>query len=128
MECRIRVLAVWNPAANHHRRRHGDGSYPITAKVTDASGHNATATLNLIISSTVTTPPSSYTGFDGPAELPRIYIQTAMSNTPAPGSTTTVQSGGDLQSALNSANCGNTILFAPEAKTMGQCRSSAQAV
>ena len=85
------------------------GSYPVTAKVTDSSGHNATATLNLIISSTVTTPPSSYTGFDGPAELPRIYIQTAMSNTPAPGNTTTVQSGGDLQSALNSANCGDTL-------------------
>ena len=32
-----------------------------------------------------------------------------MSDTPAPGSTITVNAGGDLQSALNSASCGNTI-------------------
>jgi hypothetical protein len=79
------------------------GSYPFTAKVTDSSGHNATLALTLTVSS------SSANGFDGPAELPRIYIQSALSNTPAPGSTTTVNSGGDLQSALNNANCGDTI-------------------
>jgi hypothetical protein len=32
-----------------------------------------------------------------------------MANTPASGTTITVKSGGDLQSALNSANCGDTI-------------------
>ncbi|MFZ0418134.1 MAG: putative Ig domain-containing protein [Candidatus Sulfotelmatobacter sp.] len=79
------------------------GSYPFTAKVTDSSGQSATAAFSLTVSS------SSANGFDGPAELPLIYIQTAMSNTPAPGSTITVNSGGDLQSALNSANCGDTI-------------------
>jgi len=79
------------------------GSYPFTAKVTDASGQSATATFTLTVSS------GSTSGFDGPAELPRIYIQTAMANTPAPGSITTVNAGGDLQSALNSANCGDTI-------------------
>ena len=79
------------------------GSYPFTAKVTDASGHSATTAFTLTVSS------SSANGFDGPAELPRIYIQSAMSNTPAPGSTITVNSGGDLQSALNSADCGDTI-------------------
>jgi hypothetical protein len=52
---------------------------------------------------------SSANGFDGPAELPRVYIQSAMANTPAPGSTISVNAGGDLQSALNSANCGDTI-------------------
>src|ERR1019366_9651284 len=79
------------------------GSYAFTAKVTDASGHSATTAFTLTVSS------SSANGFDGPAELPRIYIQSAMSNTPASGSTITVNSGGDLQSALNSANCGDTI-------------------
>ena len=79
------------------------GSYPFTAKVTDSSGQTATLAFTLAVSS------SSANGFDGPAELPRIYIQSAMSNTPAPGSTSTVSSGGDLQSALNSANCGDTI-------------------
>ncbi|MGA2859471.1 MAG: Ig domain-containing protein [Candidatus Sulfotelmatobacter sp.] len=79
------------------------GSYPFTARVADSSGHSATLALTFTVS------PSSVNGFDGPAELPRIYIQTAMSNSPAPGNTITVNSGGDLQSTLNSANCGDTI-------------------
>ena len=81
------------------------GSFPLTAKVTDASGGSATAALNLTVSSS----GSGGSGFDGPAELPRIYINSAMSNTPASGHTTTVNAGGDLQTALNNANCGDTI-------------------
>ena len=77
--------------------------FPFTAKVSDASGHSSTHAFTLSVSS------NSASGFDGPAELPRVYIQTAMANTPAPGTTITVNSGGDLQSALNSANCGDTI-------------------
>jgi hypothetical protein len=79
------------------------GSFPFTAKVTDFPGQSATFAFTLTVSS------SSASGYDGPAQLPLIYIQTAMSNTPAPGSTIAVNSGGDLQSALNSANCGDTI-------------------
>ena len=79
------------------------GSYPFKAKVTDSSGHSASTTLTLAVSST------SASGFDGPAELPRTYIRSAMSNTPAPGSTITVASRGDLQSVLNSAHCGDTL-------------------
>jgi hypothetical protein len=91
------------------------GSFPLTAKVTDASGHSATAALNLTVSSGSGSGSGSgggsgnTSGFDGPAELPRVYINSAMSNTPAPGSTTTVNAGGDLQTALNNANCGDTI-------------------
>jgi hypothetical protein len=77
------------------------GSFPFTARVTDSSGHSATTALALTV--------TSNSGFDGPAQLPLIYIQSAMSNTPAPGSTITVNAGGNLQSALNSANCGDTI-------------------
>jgi len=80
------------------------GSFPFTAKVTDSAGHTATAALSLAVSS-----GTSNGAFDGPAELPRIYIQTAMANTPAPGSTIAVKAGENLQSALNSANCGDTI-------------------
>jgi hypothetical protein len=80
------------------------GSYSFTAKVTDSGGHTATAVLDLTVSAGTTSGT-----FDGPAELPRIYIQTTMANTPAPGSTITVNAGGDLQSVLNSANCGDTI-------------------
>lgn len=83
------------------------GSYPFTAKVTDSSGQTAKLAFTLAVSSAI--PSSSNSGFDAPAELPRTYIQTAMSNTPAPGSTSTVNSGGDLQSALNNASCGDTI-------------------
>ena len=79
------------------------GSFPFTAKVTDASGKTASLSFTLTVSS------ASASGFDGPAELPRVYIQTAMANTPAPGATSTISAGGDFQSALNSANCGDTI-------------------
>jgi hypothetical protein len=48
-------------------------------------------------------------GYDGPAALPRVLIQTAMANTPAPGITITVNSGENLQAALNNARCGDTI-------------------
>jgi hypothetical protein len=71
--------------------------------VTDSAGHSASQATTLTVSS------ASASGFDGPAELPRIYIQTAMANTPAPGAVTSVNAGGDLQSALDAANCGDTI-------------------
>ena len=95
------------------------GSYPLSVQVSDASGHSATAALNLTVSpsSTGSTTPSS--GFDGPAELPRVYMQSAMSNTPAPGKTITVNSGGNLQSALNSASCGDTIQLQAGATFVG---------
>jgi len=84
------------------------GSYPLIAKVTDTSRHSATAAFTLTVSaSSASSGPAS--GFDGPAELPRIYIKSAVSNTPAPGSTITVNSGGDLQSALNNVSCGDTV-------------------
>lgn len=47
--------------------------------------------------------------FDGPAALPRVSLQTAMANTPAPGITISVKAGESFQAALNSARCGDTI-------------------
>jgi hypothetical protein len=46
-------------------------------------------------------------------------MQSAMSNTPAPGKTITVNSGGNLQSALNSASCGDTIQLQAGATFVG---------
>jgi len=89
------------------------GSYPFTAKVTDSSGHNTTVALSLSVS------VGSANGYDGPAELPRVYIQTAMVNTPAPGSTISVSAAGNLQSALNGASCGDTIQLAAGATYTG---------
>src|SRR6266404_1853301 len=47
--------------------------------------------------------------FDGPAELPRAYVRSAVSDAPAPGKHTTVRAGDDLQAAINGANCGDTL-------------------
>lgn len=82
------------------------GSFHFGARVLDANGNRAHAVFHLSVSSTSN---SSTPGFDGPAELPRTFIQAAMSNTPAPGKVITVNAGGNFQSALNSANCGDTI-------------------
>lgn len=89
------------------------GSYPVSLRVSDATGNHASAAFNLTVSSTSTN------GFDGPAELPRTYVQSAMSNTPAPGQTITVRAGGDLQAALNNASCGDTIQLQAGATFVG---------
>lgn len=78
------------------------GDYSFTARVTDAKANAATQSLTLAVSSAIS-------NFDGPAELPRVYLSTTLADTPAPGSTITVPAGGDLQAALNNAGCGDTI-------------------
>jgi hypothetical protein len=65
-----------------------------------------TALLTLILS----IPAVGANGkFDGPAELPRVSVASAMADTPAPGSIVSLRSGGDLQAALDNAFCGDTI-------------------
>jgi len=80
------------------------GNYPFTVKVTDAASNSATQSLTLTVSSAL-----SNSNFDGPAELPRVYLSTTMADTPAPGTTISVKAGGDLQSAVDHATCGDTI-------------------
>jgi hypothetical protein len=48
-------------------------------------------------------------GFDGPAELPRIFLRTSMTDTPVPGKNHLVKAGDNLQEALDKASCGDTI-------------------
>ena len=57
----------------------------------------------------ISSVPTNAASFDGPAELPRTFINTAMSTTPAPGKVLTVNAGQSLQTALNNANCGDTV-------------------
>jgi len=47
--------------------------------------------------------------FDGSAELPRIYLRTALSDTPAPGPVRTLRETDNLESAINGAKCGDTL-------------------
>ncbi len=90
------------------------GNYPFTVTVTDAASNSATQTYTLAVSA------ANNSNFDGPAELPRVYLNTTMADTPAPGSTISVNSGGDLQSALDSANCGDTVSLAAGANFTGR--------
>jgi hypothetical protein len=79
------------------------GKYSFTVKVTDAATKSATQSFTLAVSASVNG------NFDGPAELPRVYLNTTLADTPAHGRTITVNGGGDVQSALDNAMCGDTI-------------------
>ena len=100
------------------------GTFPFTVTVTDSAAHSTSTQLN----SQVTAGTNlNYTGYDGPAQLPLIYLQTTVADTPAPGSTITVNAGGDLQSALNRANCGDTIVLQSGATFSGLFKVPAKA-
>ena len=47
--------------------------------------------------------------FDGPAELPRIIIKSAIADSRAPGQARIVSAGEDLQKAIDGAQCGDTL-------------------
>lgn len=80
------------------------GTFSFTASVTDAASAAASAALSLAMS-----PQTTASNYDGPAELPRVYIQSDLTDTPAPGGAISVPKGGDFQSALNRVQCGETI-------------------
>ncbi len=77
------------------------GGYNFTIKVTDAKAQTAQRNFALNI--------AAGGNLDGPAELPRVSVSSSMADTPAPGTIIPVSAGGDLQAALNSAHCGDTI-------------------
>ncbi len=80
------------------------GSFSFNATVTDAAANTASATMLLAVNT------ANVNGkFDGPAELPRVYVQSALANTPANGKNWPVATDSTLQAALNSAACGDTI-------------------
>ncbi len=47
--------------------------------------------------------------FDGPAELPRVYVKSSLADTPAPGRVRLVKRGDNLQGALDNAQCGDIV-------------------
>jgi len=48
-------------------------------------------------------------GFDGPAELPRVYVKTSLADTPAPGHVLRPKDSAGLKDSLRRAACGDTI-------------------
>lgn len=64
---------------------------------------------------------------DGPAELPRVYVNSSMAGTPAPGARTMVPAGANLQQALNNAHCGDTLLLQAGATFTGNYSLPAKA-
>jgi hypothetical protein len=77
------------------------GTFNFTVTVTDATDNTATGNFSVAVVSS--------SGYDGPAELPKVTVPSAMADTPAPGSVISVNAGGNLQTALNNAQCGDII-------------------
>ena len=76
------------------------GQTTFNVKMTDTTNQSGTFSLPLTISAS---------NFDGPAELPRVFMDTSM---PAQtGANTHVLAGQNLQTAINNANCGDTLLL-----------------
>lgn len=57
--------------------------------------------------------------FDGPAELPRVFLHSSLADTPAPGRTLLIKEGEDFQKLLDAATCGDTIELQPGATFHG---------
>jgi hypothetical protein len=64
--------------------------------------------------------------FDGPAELPRLYMNSKLSDTPSPGESLLVKNAEELQSALESVRCGETIRLQAGAEFAGDFKFAAR--
>ena len=76
---------------------------PFIRRAVTFIGLTAALTLSVGAAASATT--------DGPAELPRVYVNSSMAGTPAPGARTLVPVGANLQQAFNNAHCGDTLLL-----------------
>ncbi len=77
------------------------GTFNFTVMVADANKNTFTRNFSVNV--------GAASGYDGPAQLPKVTVASAMADTPAKGSVISVNAGDDLQAALNSAQCGDTI-------------------
>jgi hypothetical protein len=64
--------------------------------------------------------------FDGPAELPRVHVLSALADTPAHGQVREVHVGDDLQKAIDSSKCGETLALEAGATFRGVFRLPAK--
>ena len=89
------------------------GSFPVTIQAADTAGHTAAQQFAINVL------PAANGNFDGPAELPRVYVKSSLADTPTPGTSHNVATIASLQSTLNSASCGDTILLQAGATFQG---------
>ena len=66
--------------------------------------------------------PAGSDKFDGPAELPRVFVKSDLADTPTPGKTLLVKSGDNLQDTLDGASCGDTVKLEAGARFLGHLR------
>jgi len=92
----------------------GIGAFNFTVMVTDAESNVATNSFGMTV--------AAATGFDGPARLPIANVPSSMVDTPATGSIIHVAAGDDLQAALNTVQCGDTIALQAGATFTGTFR------
>lgn len=64
--------------------------------------------------------------FDGPAELPRVLVKSSLADTPAPGQIRVVKEGDNLQRAIDSSSCGDTLKLQAGAVFEGQFKIPAK--
>jgi hypothetical protein len=63
---------------------------------------------------------------DGPAELPRLQVQSSLADSPAPGKRWLVKAGDNLQDALDQSQCGDVIALQAGATFAGEFRLPAK--
>src|SRR5260370_8646995 len=72
--------------------------------------------------SNISQAPGAASRFDGPAELPRVVVKSALADTPARGKVISIREGDDFQSAINNADCGDTLQLQAGAVVRGKFR------
>src|SRR5258708_21793769 len=73
------------------------GTFNFTVTVRDAGSNTASRNFSVSV--------APATGYDGPARLPMTTVASSIADTPAPGPVISVEAGGDVQGALDSARC-----------------------
>lgn len=92
---------TFNPSGDFGGAPTSVGNSNFSTTVTDANGKTASAAFGITVVSS--------SGYDGPAQLPQATVHATMADSPAPGSVINVKSDSDFKTALNSAQCGQTI-------------------
>src|SRR5207237_8284041 len=96
-------------------------THAFSLKATDVAGKSQTTAVSITVSSTAADNRycnlGNFTNFagmktDSSANLPTACFFTARSATPSPGSVITVPAGAKLQSYIDSAVCGETLMLA----------------